>query len=170
MKHIVQKFGIAALAGHGIVLILCALPAALAAQAFSTTTVQGTVYLANGAAGLRNPAVELACVHHRRQPGGCRGSRARDHWRGWICERESRAEPGSDAGGTVLHGRVSHERRHDEHGILGGSGGGAGKLGAGAGAGDAGGAGSAGGEQDLRRPGDRRCWRRDQLTRRRAAT
>jgi hypothetical protein len=46
MKHIVRKLGI-----PGIVLAFCALPAALAAQAFSTTTVQGTVYLANGAPG-----------------------------------------------------------------------------------------------------------------------
>ncbi|KAA6456056.1 hypothetical protein DYQ86_26645 [Acidobacteria bacterium AB60] len=49
MTHIVQKLGMAGLAGSGIALLLCALPGALGAQAFGTTTVQGTVYLASGA-------------------------------------------------------------------------------------------------------------------------
>jgi len=50
MKHTNIKLGIS-----GICLMLCALASALAgvaaAQAFGTTTVQGTVYLANGKPG-----------------------------------------------------------------------------------------------------------------------
>ena len=123
------------------------------AQAVTTTTVQGTVYLANGQPGAGTlvvswPAFTTATGRRWRQTDDG------DNWGGWICEREPCAECGRDAGGTVLHGRVPHERWNDEHAVLGGSGGGTGDAGAGAGAGDARGAGGAGGEQGVRGPGN----------------
>lgn len=65
-----------------------------------------------------NAAVELAGVCDLEQPGGGRGFDEFDYRRGWICECESDAELGSFAGGTVLYGRLSHDRWDDEHRVL----------------------------------------------------
>jgi hypothetical protein len=58
---------------------------------------------------------ELAGVYDGERAGGGGGQHDGDDCAGWICERESGAQPGGDAGGALLHGGLLHERRHDEH-------------------------------------------------------
>ena len=141
--------------GVGVCLLAMALASMAWAQAVSTTTVEGTVYLANGQPGAGTLTISWPSFTTAAGQAVAADRDDGDDRAGRICEREPRAERGSDARGRVLHGRFLHERRVDEHAVLGGSGGGAGEPGAGAGAGDAGGAGGADGEQGVCGPGDR---------------
>ena len=102
----------------------------------------------------RDTGVELAIVYDGERPGGDGRQHDSADSAGWICERESGSQPGSNAGGRVLHGNLLPERRDNEHPILGGSSGDIGDPGAGAGAVDAVDASRAGGEQDVCGPGD----------------
>ncbi len=101
----------------GMCLVCMATAVAALAQSVSTTTVQGTVYLANGSR-VGHTATKLARVHHRiQQRCRCRQDH-NDRRRRWICECEPRAEPGFITGRALLHGDLSHERRHNQHGVL----------------------------------------------------
>ena len=108
-------------------------------------------------AGHRDTGGKLAIVYDSKRPVGSGREYDGGDCAGWICERESGSEPGSDAGRTVLHSSLLPERRHNNHRILGCASGGGGDPGAGAGAVDAVGASCSGGEQGVCGPGDCRC-------------
>ncbi len=127
------------------------------AQAVSTTTVQGTVYLANGQAGSGTLHLSWPAFTTANGQAVAADSMTVAIAAGWICECEPGSESGRDTGGALLHGCFLHERRDDEHPVLGCAGSGAGEPGAGAVASDAGGAGGSGGEQGLCGPVDRRA-------------
>ena len=122
-------------------------------QAVSTTTVQGTVYLANGQPGAgtldvswpafttaNNQAVTAGRVTVQIAPDG-------------FMSVNLAPNLGAMPAG-LYYTAVYHMSDGTKHGVLGGAGGGPNGAGAGAGASDACGAGNTGGEQGLRRPVD----------------
>ena len=150
MKYTNHKVGI-----RGIFLVLCALQAALAgvaaAQTFGTTTVQGTVYTANGAPAsgtlqLSWPAFTTAASQ------AVAAGRTPRHRRRRICQCKSRAQSRRLARRPLLHRDLSYERRHNQHRILGRPRRCAGHHRPGPRAGDARRTGRAGRQQGLRRP------------------
>ena len=149
-----RRMGHRPLVWMGRLLLVIWLAAMAWSQGVSTTTVQGTVYLANGQPGAGTLVISWPGFTTAAGQAVAADSTDGDDCAGWICEREPRAEPGRDARGRVLHGRVLHERWDGEHAVLGDAGSGTGDAGAGAGADDAGGAGGAGGEQGVRGRGD----------------
>ena len=100
-----------------------------------------------------DPATELACVYHCIQPDRRCGKGLGNYRRRWFCECKPCAQSRLIAGGSLLHRDLSHERRHDQYGILGNSCGCAGQHCAGSVAGYARGAGGAGREQGICRSG-----------------
>ena len=103
----------------GVCLIAIACASISYAQAFSTTTVQGTVYLANGTPGAGTLQLSWPAFTTANNQSVAAGRITCDHRRGRFCEREPGAQRGLDAGRSLLHGRLLHERRHNQHRVLG---------------------------------------------------
>ena len=145
--------------GWGLLLLGMTAGQMAGAQAVTTTTVQGTVYLANGQAGAGTLTVSWpAFTTANGLAVAADGTTVTIAPDGFVSVNLT-PNVGATPAGLVLHGGVPDERRNDEHAVLGGSGGGAGEPGAGAGAVDAGGAGGAGGEQVVCGPVDLRAGR-----------
>ncbi len=124
------------------------------AQTFSTTTVQGTVYLANGQPGTGTLVVSWPSFTTANGQVVAADSETVPIAPDGFVSVSLAPNQGSTPAGLVLHGDFLHERRVDEHPVLGGSGGDIGDAGTGAGAVDAVDAGRAGGEQDVCGSGD----------------
>ncbi len=72
--------------------------------------------------GKWNVAGQLARFHNAPESGDSGGKHERTDWRRWICEPEPDAQRQCVAGGELLYGCLSPERRDSEPGVLGRSG------------------------------------------------
>ena len=133
----------------GLSLLLSGLGILVQGQTVSTTTVQGTVYLANGLTGPGTLSLSWPAFTTASGLAVAADSLTTAIAGGRICQCEPRTQSGIDTSRSLLHGDLPDERWVDKHGVLGCSGGGADDDWSGARATDARSAGSAGGEQDV---------------------